>query len=551
MGNGVTTDSIKLTRAQKKEAKEAKKAEEKRLAAERKAQAEELAIRLSGESDATKKGGVRSDVKNDLKEMYKNGEIDKELYKEAKKYSGKGNIFGRIFGKKKDSTTVFAAQATENKIEKIKTEGPDFGKKLQKKIDAAGLTNEELYDIMERNVGSDNTVSYSWKKRQPGEADAIKAELNSEKYNGTETEFSKKEGKKIAKELGYNVEKAVNGGKVARDAALGAAAGAPLGFVNITQTVNPSGGAITGTISQSVKVGPFGAIAGAVIGGTASAITQATRVEKKVAEKVLPENVKTYNDYAEYMDNYGTEKGADIMKKISKFYVGQDGQTLDKKAMESDLQRAAGEGSVLNYEEAVALHGELVKKPKEEPIKEEPIKEETPEKCQITETDETHDVEVPLATDCYTVKKGDNWDALVRGKYAPKTNEDRKALIRFLKDAAFEDMKKNGTLPAGVKSSRDAFFPKVGEELCIPSEITVNGNTYEYKQDGKVQAGVVSGKARTYVYNQASNPFTKQDKETTYGYETSCGDSVSGLDKNTRDQKVKELVSSGKYELTK
>ena len=42
--------------------------EEKRLEAQRKAEAEELVIKLSGESEATKKKGVRSDVKAELKE---------------------------------------------------------------------------------------------------------------------------------------------------------------------------------------------------------------------------------------------------------------------------------------------------------------------------------------------------------------------------------------------------------------------------------------------------------------------------------------------------
>ena len=547
MGNNLSTDSIKLTRAEKKDLKAAKKAEEKRLEAQRKAEAEELVIKLSGESEATKKKGVRSDVKAELKEMYKNGEIDKELYEAAKDYSGKGNFFARLWGKKSDSSIVFSAQAIDNNIEKIKEEGPEFSKKIQKKLDAAGLTNDELYEIMDRNASPYyREVNYSWTKRQPGEADGITAELNSEKYNTGDVEFSKKEGKKIAKSLGYEVEPAVKGDILTRDIVLGAAAGAPLAGVNINQTVNPSG-LISGTIKQSVKVGPFGAIAGAVIGGTSSAITQATRVEKKVAEKVLPENVKTYDDYAKYMDNYGTEKGATIMKKISKFYVGEDGKTLDKKAMEADLQKAAGEGSVLNYEEAVALHSELVQKPKPQP---QPVEQTEPiveDKCQITETDETKQIEEALPTDCYTVKKGDNWDAVVRGKYAPKNNDDRKALIRFLKDAAFEDMKKNGTLPAGVTSSKDAFFPKVGAELCVPSEITVNGTTYTYHQEGKVKAGSLGGKAT--VYRQASNPFTKTTEKTTYGYNTSCGDSVTGLDEATRDKKVKELIDSGKYEM--
>lgn len=535
MGHGVTTDSIKLSKAEKKDAKEAKKAEAKRLEAQKKAQAEELALKIAGQSDQTKTGKVRSEVKDELKELYKNGEIDKEAYKEAKSYSGKGNIFGRIFGKKKDSTIAFSQQATENNVEKTKEDGPDFGKKLTKKLEKAGITNEDVYAIADNNVGSDLKVSYSWKKRQPGEADAIKATLNS---NDKDVEFSKREAKKIMKKAGYEVEHAVNGGKVVRDAVLGGAVGAPLEFVKMTQhTVIP--GAVGVTVDNMMKLTGASAIT-AGVGAAASAITQATRVEKKVAETDLPKGVTTYDEYTKYMDandGYATKKGAPLMSKIAKYYVGEDGQTLNKEAMEKDLKKAAGEGSVLNYEEAVGLHKALVNKETQPQavVEEVPETVVTKEVCATKLTEKTAVVEKELPTKKYPVKSGDNWYAVVMGKYAPKNADDAKAITRQIKDAVFEQMKKSGTLPKGVTSSKDGFFPKVGDNLVLPEELEINGKKYTYNEAGVVKAGALGG--NTKVANTATNPFKKAATETTYGYE-SCYGKVEGLTKEARDTQL-------------
>lgn len=542
---GVTTDSIKLTKSQKKEAKEAKKAEEKRLDTQKKAEAEQLALKLSGNSDETKAGKVRGEVKDELKELYKAGEIDKETYKEAKEYSGKGNIFGRFFGKKKDSTIAFEAKATENNIEKTQEEGPKFGKKLTKKLEQAHITNEDIYAIGERNVGEDNKVSYSWKKRQPGEADAIKADLNG---NTGGVEFSKKEAKKIMKEAGYDVEHTLNGGKIAKAALLGGAVGAPLEFVKMTQHTVVQG-AVGVTVDNMMKLTGASAVTAAVGAGIEIG-REITRVEKKVAETDLPTGVKTYDEYTKYMNadsGYATKKGAPLMGKIAKFYVGDDGQTLDKTKMETDLKKAAGQGSVLNYEEAVALHSNLVNDKNNtvsgstSPMPTKPVSEVVePEikTCKIKLTDETKEVVKELPTKDYPVKSGDNWYAVVMGKYAPQNPADAKAILRYIKDAAFEEMKNAGTLPKGVTSSKDGFFPKVGDKLVLPEEIEVNGKKYNYNENGKVKSGALGG--QTKVANAASNPFKKASEETTYGYD-SCNGKVSGLTKEARDAELAKL----------
>lgn len=535
---GVTTDSIKLTKSQKKDIKEVKKAEEKRLEAQKKAEAEQLALKLSGSSDATKTGKVRGEVKDELKELYKAGEIDKETYKEAKKYSSKGNIFGQFFGKKKDSTIAFQTKAAENNIEKTQEEGPKFGKKLTKKLEQAHITNEDIYAIGERNVGEDNKVSYSFKKRQPGEADAIKADLNS---NTGDVKFSKTEAKKIMKKAGYDVEHTLNGGKIAKAALLGGAVGAPLEFVKITQHTAVKD--IVGVaIDNSVGISGVSAVTAAISTGIEVG-KEIRRVEKKVAETDLPTGVKTYDEYTQYMDNekgYATKKGAPLMGKIAKFYVGEDGKTLNKESMENDLKKAAGQGSVLNYEEAVALHSNLVNG-KNDAVPtaraSEVVKPEN-ETCEIKLTNETKEVVKKLPTKDYPVKSGDNWYAVVMGKYAPQNPADAKAILRYIKDAAFEEMKNAGTLPKGITSSKDGFFPKVGDNLVLPEEIEINGKKYNYNANGNVKAGKLGGK--TKVANTASNPFKKASEETTYGYD-SCNGKVSGLTKEARDAELAKL----------
>ncbi len=529
MGNGVTTDSVKLTKAQKKDLKEAKKAEQERLEAQKKARAEELAIQLSGKSEGTKKGQVRSDVKDDLKELYKNGGIDKETYKEAKDYAGKGNIFGRIFGKKKDSTIVFDTKAAENHLEKTKEEGPKFSKKLTEKMEKAHITVEDVYATGDQNIGSDKKVSYSWKKRQPGEADEIKADFNS---NTAGVEFSKREVKKIMKDAGYKVEHAVNGGKVLRDATIGAAVAAPLAFAKITQNVNVGNisGVITGTVDQSVSLGGFAPAVGAAVAAGASTVKQLTRVEKKVAETDIPKGVQTYEEYQKHNKEYSTKKGAEIMNKIGKFYVADDGKTLNKEAIETDLKKAAGEGSVLNYEEAVALHAELVngKNKPQAVVQTTPAQPVVPPKetCEVKLTEDKKQVVKEEKATAYKVQKGEYWYSIAAAKYPSASPAELKQIVRILKEKH---------CPEGMKST-DAFQPKV---MHLPETITIGEKAFNLNINGVVQHKN-SDKSNVKTTKAASNPFTRTVEESSYGYDA-CGDKASGLSKEARDAKLQEL----------
>ena len=510
MGNEAVSNSIKLTRAEKKDLKKQQKAAEYAAKAQKEQQAEELALRLAGKSDATKKGGVRSDVKAELKELYKNGEISKELYEEAKDYAGKGSLFKRIFGKhREESTVAFDKQATENRVAQIRAEGgPELSKDLQAKVDKAGLTDDDLYQIMYDHVDGDGTVSYSWKKKQPGEADAIKATLKKQTgYN-----FTKEEGKQIARAMGYKVEKAVHAGKTIRDAVTGGAISSPTAAIKVTQHVLEKGVEAT----QKVAVGAWGVGAGAAIGTGVSVYHQVTRVEDKIAEKVLPESIETYADYSIYMQKYGTKKGAELMPKIAEFYTAKDGK-LNKEAFEAALEHAAGKGSVLNYEEATGLYKDLVQgkiKVNNEPAKE-PDKTPAPAKQDVPPPKPAKtDCEMVVSPDqveadvnCHKVKAGDNWYIVAQARYNAK-GEDLKAIVRQLKDAYYEE-NKAALNKLGINSSKAGFFPAEGKELCIPSKITLpNGNSYEYIANVRYDKGAVE-QNKTVTLNNKSNPFKK------------------------------------------
>lgn len=483
---------------------------------------------IVGESDGTSIHGVHNDVKAELKDQLKNGEITEQEYKNAKKYAKTGNFFSRFLGKKEsESRVMFRTEAHRNEVEETKTEGPKFSKKLQAKMNAAGITSEEVYTIGDENGGAaDGTINYSYKKKQPGEMDGIRAAFNE---NGNGITFSKRETNKIMKEAGYHVEKAVDFGKVARDAGRGALIGSPLSYVNVTQNTNVATGAlVSASAGQSTKLIGIGPAVGATVGAIGSAYAQYTRVEDRAIPTDIPKGITTYTQYAKYLDDATTKRGATLGKDIAKFYR-DDKDNLDLENMNADLKRAAGtEGSTitpLNYEEATGLLTDLASgKIKHEP-KVEPRKDPEPENCTFYVTTEEKEETVTDPTNCYKVKHGDNWNAVVLGKYKPKTDADRKALIRYLKDAAFEDMKKNNKLPKDVKSSRDAFFPKVGAELCVPESITINGTVYTYNENGKVKAGALGGKG--YAYH-ATNPFSRTSRYNEYGVNACDEQVVSG-----------------------
>ena len=485
---------------------------------------------LAAGTEETKAKKVESEIRNTIDEQYENGEITKEQRDAYKSFAKRKGGFARFFGaKEKESNQLFRATASRNNVEQTKENGVEFKDKTQAKLNIAGLTTDQLYEIYDNNGGAaDGTINYSWKKKQPGERDAILAALNK---NEGGYEFDMNDVKEIGKTLGYNVEKKVDGGKVVRDIARGALLGLPGDYVNISQTQTVAGIA---TQSQHVQAYGVGSIVGGTIGGVASAVTQAHRVEDRAIPTNVPEGITTYNDYAAHLDNYSTERGAAIGKDIAKFYTDKDGN-LNVEKMNQDLSKAAGtvDGvqTPLNYEEALTLLGELTTRKPEEPApvieqkKAKPLKGELNVEQYVIKRKEAD------ATDCYTVKSGDNWDAVVRGKYQPKNEADVKALIRYLKDSYYEENKEDLN-KLGITSSRGGFFPKVGEELCIPSEIKLaNGAVYKYNQNGNVEAGGLGGD--TVSYSAASNPFMQEVKDNKYNIKDGNGLPVAyGLNKD-------------------
>ena len=485
---------------------------------------------LAGKSEAVKAKEMQKDVKDVLKEQYKNGEITEEQYKQYKQYSTRTNGFKRFFGKQEnEANKLYRGNAADNNVDKVRAEGPKFSDKMQAKINVAGFTTDELYEIYENNGGAaDGTVNYSWKKKQPGERDAILAALNK---NDGGYEFDMGDVKEIGRTLGYTVEKKVDGGKLLRDVARGALIGAPASYINISQSQQAGG------VSQNQSVEAYGVVPAitATTAGISSAITQAHRVEDRAIPTNVPEGVTTYDQYAEHLDNYSTERGAAIGKDIAKYYTYKDG-TLAVEQMNKDLSKAAGtvDGvqTPLNYEEALALLGDLqtrepLKEPEQKPVIQQ---QEEPVNCELVVEGKDYVENIPDATDCYTVKRGDNWDVVVRGKYQPKSEADVKAIIRKLKDAYYEENKEELN-KLGITSSRGGFFPKVGEELCIPSTITLeNGNTYNYLENGKVKAGRVT-RNNNVSYTAASNPFYSVKTGTEYSITDCNGTQIaSGLE---------------------
>lgn len=485
----------------KKEQKALEKQQKAVQEAKNKAAAEELYMSLIGKSDATKTNGVRKDVRADIKAEKAN--LDKDVYKEAMKMTSKGSWLRQLFGKKKDSKALFQAEARENKRDAVKVEGYDFSKKSDALLTKANLTTDDINAIIDRNIGSDNFVNYSYKKRQVGELDAIVAEFN---QNTGGVKFTKKQVKKILEDMGVDVEKMVRPGKVAKDAAIGAAAAGPLGFVKMTQNQNSTSSLVNAKQSQTLKIAGAAPIVGGAIGAAHGVAKEVYRVEARVASKELPQNVNTYEEYSKYVDSDCTKKGADIMKKISKYYDFENG--FDKKGLENALKDAAGESSVLNYEEALSLYQKLAAgeiKPKKPEVKAPESRTPEPpasakETCEIV-TDMEY---VPTESKCHTVQLGDTWYELAKAKYGA-TGNDLKAIVAELKKAYYEANKEELN-KKGINSPKGAFFPAVGEELCLPE--TVKG--YKYNDAVKAKTVTPDKNYKGATFTNTSNPFKKE-----------------------------------------
>ncbi len=523
------TTNVALT---KKEAKALKKQQEKIKEANAKAEAEKLYMALIGQSDATTSKGVRKDVRSDIKDL--KGYIDEEVYDQAIKMT-RNTWLRQLFGKKKDSQALFQAEARGNKRDAARAGEYDFSKKSQALLEKANLTTNDLNAIVDRNIGSDNFVNYSYKKRQVGELDAIVAEFN---QNTGGVKFTKKQVKNILEDMGVDVEKMVRPGKVVKDAAIGAAVAGPLGFVKMTQNQNSANSLVNAKQSQTLKIAGAAPIVGGAIGAAHGVAKEIYRVEARVASKILPQNVNTYEEYAKYVESDCTKKGADIMKKISKFYDFENG--FDKKGLEAALHDAAGEGSVLNYEEALKLYQKLVtgeiepKQPKAKEPEKAPETRVVKETCEISTGTESKENIVPVESKCHTVQLGDTWYELARAKYGA-TGNDLKVIVAELKEAYYEANKEELN-KKGINSPKGAFFPAVGEELCLPENI----KGYKYNESAKAKTVTPDENYNGATISNTSNPFTKKETKTVHIATTCDGTRIEADSKEALDEKIKK-----------
>ena len=511
--------------------------------------------------DITNPDHVRGFVAYALEDEYKNGKISKEQYQAAKKYAetkGASHFFksiGRgITGKESESNLVFKSVGQNNNVAQIRhsEEGPQYEAKLQEKLDNAGISDELIYQIGDNLVGAEAVVSYSNKKIQAGEAQFITDELN--KYaraNGATERFTVDEAKEIMKGAGYGIEKAVDGKKVVRDAvlpaAIGAAAGVPIALyhLDVDQVVDVTYGDLGGGdhVHNSVDKYPVAwapavtAALGAGLGALNSIKMQKARVEDKAIPVQIDTNITSFKDYVDFVvesESFPTKNAKEMAMRIAAYYTDKDGNLLKDQLI--DAYRHAGgsadvenegsdnnrDASVLNHREALALltkleSGEIkVQKPQNtQPTA--PAVTPTPAPAEENHyvTLQTEIEETSEPTDCYEVKLGDNWTDVIMNVYGIKNYDDVKHIVRQVKDKYFEEMKANGTLPAGVTSSRDAFFPKVGEELCLPCKVYGKNPKNEYTLNVNVdfERQAPSEDYKGASYESTSNPFmnTKTD----------------------------------------
>lgn len=492
-------------------------------------------------------GKIKRDVREELKGQFDNGDISQTEYNRGIKFTKTGSYPARFIGVKETEFRGAArTQKYRNNLAEVKAEGPKFDTKLQAKMDLAGITADQVYEIADRNGGdADATINYSYKKVQPGEKDAILAEFNA---NEKGVKFTKQEVNKILKQAGYNVEHAVEADQLVEDIARGALIGAPGSYITAgqSQVTNVAGSLVGATIEQGQKltaigIGPaIGAASAAIV----SPIVQGTRVEDRAVPTNVPEGITTLEQYSDYLNDYSTKEGASLGKAIARHFTDVNGN-INVEAMNKALSRAAGTdkstSTPLNYEEAKALLMELASAPDVPELPEVEIPEEELKFADYVLTKTSTTKEVPVDTECYKVQSGDNWFEVAKAKYDVSDAEASK-IARHIKETAFNKMKAEGTLPAGVKSSRDAFFVKVGEELCLPKEITLDGKTYKYHKDAEVKAGAIGDDYKGSI--NWTNPFSHKVTDEKYGYyEAGSGkESKSYNSSDERNNALKEEV---------
>ena len=511
--------------------------------------------------DITNPNHVRGFVGYALEEEYKNGKISEEQYKAAKKYAETKGVahffksFGRgITGSTNQSTLLFKSVGQNNNVAQIRQseEGPQYEEKLQQKLDAAGISDELIYQIGDNLVGAEAVVSYSNKKVQAGEAQFITDELN--KYaraNGSNERFTVAEAKEIMKGAGYGIEKKIDAGKVIRDAvlpgAIGVAAGLPIAKCRFNEfskiDVNNAIYRDIHKYTVSSEELPTNAplvtgILATALGAISSMKLQAARVEDKAIPVQIDSDIKSFQDYADFVvesESFPTKEAKSMALKIASFYVDKKDGNLLKDQLIDAYRHAGGsadvedtqnddnrDASVLNHREALAL---LTKLESGEIKVVQPVVEETDPEIEPADAKENYFVhlqteieETTTPTDCYKVQSGDDWTKVIQNVYDIDNWDDIKHIVRQVKDAYFEEMKAKGTLPAGVTKSTDAFFPKVDEDLCLPATVFGKDGKTEYtlNVNAEFDHGKASKDYKGVSYKSTSNPFAKTERSEFY-----------------------------------
>lgn len=553
-----------------------------------------LTRHLVGENtgiDVTNDKDVRAFVREGLKAEYEAGNLTKEQYDAARKYgeTKKGTHFFKsiwrgITGGQKESSVVYQSVGQNNNVAQVRNneKGPQYDEKLQKKLDAAGITDELIYQIGDNLVGAEAVVSYSNKKIQAGEAEFIADELD--KYarrNGSTERFTAKEAREIMKGAGYGIEKKVDAKKVVRDmvipTSLGAAAGVPMAQIDVLQDQNVNinygdfGASDKIEQSQALKAVPWAPVVTAAVAAGLSALNsvkeQLTRVEDKAIPVQIDSDIKTIGDYVEFVKDsktFPTKQAKAMAMKIAAYYTTDDGTLLKDQLLDAYRHAggSAGDGdnnrdaSVLNHREAIALltkleSGEIkVKKP--EPV-DTPTSTVAPKENHYVNL-QTEIEETTEPTDCYKVKSGDDWATVIRNVYNVSDWNDINYLVRQVKDKYFEENKEELT-KKGITSSTGAFFPKVGADLCLPC--TIKGKDQEYKLNTKVdfKRNKPSEEYKGVTFTAASNPFQTTKRSEFYVVNSHDDEKLNretyaGSDRNKAESVVKSYEDQYKIKRT-
>ena len=506
---------------------------------------------LQGNVDGTTKGERKDQTdailkqqyeakEAELKKQYESGKITEQKYKQLRKENKKEykdykkdnrttNGFQRFFGAKETAAdrihSVGAKQATLETTREFMTSDKKgavesrINPELMSKINRAGYSIEDLYDIYDDNSGTDATVNYSYKKKQEGERDQLLARLNENLPEGAE-EFKMEDVKDLGDALGYNVEKAVDGGKVLRD--MGRAAIPGLGLLPIASKAKATAIAADGTTAKDKAFVPTGVILFGVAEGVAagaSVYTQYTRVEDRAIPTNVPDTVKTLEEYNAYLDKQATPEGARLGKAIAKYYENPETKQFDIAQLNKALKSASGTvdttGTPCNYEEAEALLT-VLKSGKIKPNFEKPVEPEITQEVVVNTQDPPVIEERKVVT--YKIKYGDNPWAIAQGVYGNGNKYVRKV---------------QAMIPDG------AAFWKVGTEVDFGPIELPDGTTVDPIENPNVIAGRV---VKTFKGRSTANTNQVERRRVVKG--ATYGADAYNVDKNG-NKTYKQNVTSG------